>query len=952
MSSAATPPGQRPIEALAGVDWWLRGLTEAERSAAGPSPPQWAVLAERAVAEAGQLPPQGGDQGDILLAPLRPFLTNARALFTASVGFRLPREQADADPVAGTCVAVLGRQLGRIAVRTLAYELKLLPVAAGEQRQSAFLAKFCSPTGLAALLAEYPVLARLLGVTAEFAAEALAELLDRFAMDREELVAGLLGGSDPGPVVAIEPGLGDRHRRGRTVAALSFADGRRLIYKPRDVAGQAAFGQIIEWLGKRISGLNSRTPAVLSRPGYGWMEFISPQPLPDRRAAEEFYRREGVLLAALYATHATDMHSENIVANGVDPVLVDVETLFHPTLPIERTTAADPAAEAFARSAQRPGLLPQPTVGESGPVDWSGMGGGQLAGNLPRVDGETLGPVGYEEQILAGFRAGYDAIMADRPGFIELITSFSQLEVRTVVRPTLAYTTLLAESTDPSLLRDGNDRERMLGVLREASTPGSLWDRVAAGELADLRVGDIPRLTSGPATTHLQASDGSRLPDVLESPGLVCAVDKVREMCEIGRREQEWIIRASMATLLPREGHRATGQARAAVTATAAEPGRLLAAACGLADQIVARAAGRDGGDGRVNWLGLQLVENTRWMVLPMGAGLADGYLGVALFLAQLAELTGVDRYADVAARAVSVLPDLLGELTGRPELLAAVGSGAMGGLGGISYGLARLSGLLHEPSLGEWAVTAAEHAATVDDPITAPSWASGSAGFLATALAVAAMTGSATVSAVAQTTAGRLLKLVEQTGGRCVPADDPVPAGFADGPGGVGWTLARYAEHSMDEGYLTGARLAAYQAVSPAEPDDSPGWCSGAAGRLLARTCLSTDRGMLEAAVGTLADRPVHADLSLCHGELGTADVITALAAATESAPMRRAQRHRAGILLNVVNQHGAGCGTPGRVPTPGLLNGLAGIGYGLLRLGYAERVPSVLLLEPASSV
>jgi lantibiotic modifying enzyme len=31
------------------------------------------------------------------------------------------------------------------------------------------------------------------------------------------------------------------------------------------------------------------------------------------------------------------------------------------------------------------------------------------------------------------------------------------------------------------------------------------------------------------------------------------------------------------------------------------------------------------------------------------------------------------------------------------------------------------------------------------------------------------------------------------------------------------------------------------------------------------------------------------------------------------------------------------------------GLLNGLAGIGYGLLRLGFAHRVPSILLLEPA---
>ena len=77
-----------------------------------------------------------------------------------------------------------------------------------------------------------------------------------------------------------------------------------------------------------------------------------------------------------------------------------------------------------------------------------------------------------------------------------------------------------------------------------------------------------------------------------------------------------------------------------------------------------------------MNWLGLQLVDDTRWMVLPMGASLADGYLGVALFLAQLAGLTGVGRYAEVALLAVSQVPQLCGMLAGRPDLLAAVGCG------------------------------------------------------------------------------------------------------------------------------------------------------------------------------------------------------------------------------------------------------------------------------------
>jgi lantibiotic modifying enzyme len=50
---------------------------------------------------------------------------------------------------------------------------------------------------------------------------------------------------------------------------------------------------------------------------------------------------------------------------------------------------------------------------------------------------------------------------------------------------------------------------------------------------------------------------------------------------------------------------------------------------------------------------------------------------------------------------------------------------------------------------------------------------------------------------------------------------------------------------------------------------------------------------------------------------------------------------------VLGSLDQYGARCGTPNEVPTPGLLCGLAGIGYGLLRLGFADQVPSVLLLD-----
>ncbi|WP_332888608.1 lanthionine synthetase LanC family protein, partial [Actinophytocola xanthii] len=117
----------------------------------------------------------------------------------------------------------------------------------------------------------------------------------------------------------------------------------------------------------------------------------------------------------------------------------------------------------------------------------------------------------------------------------------------------------------------------------------------------------------------------------------------------------------------------------------------------------------------------------------------------------------------------------------------------------------------------------------------------------------------------------------------------------------------------------------------------DEPGWCRGRAGLALAA---AGHPGAPEPVDG---DAPVRRDLSLCHGELGATEALTML-----GDQYSRTLRRRGGLVLDVLRRHGPLCGVPGAVSTPGLLTGLAGIGYGLLRLAAPRRVPSALLLQP----
>ena len=920
--------------------------------------------------------------------PFLSFTELTRDRLAAGIRQRVPGEQADPELVANALTAGLGRSMARLAVRTLKRKLELaragqgLAGADGRERFADFIRRQSAPAALAALFREYPVLARLIGTASQFAAEAGLELMTRFSEDRPAIVAELLDGEDPGPAVAVDPSLGDPHRHGRSVAAVRFADGRAVIYKPRDLAAHRLLGEVAGWLNQRVPDCGLRLPRALARPGYGWLEFIDYRPLPSPEAAGSFYRRTGVLLAALYVLQATDIHCENLIAHGDQPVLIDAETPFHPTLPTLGAVTPDPATRALAASVQRVALLPYLDVSGHGVVDRSGMGGdpGQVAAGLvlawdppatdqarlvwqdapfagaanrPRAGGQQTEPADYEPAVLDGFRLGYSAIADDSESFIKLIDSAGGIEVRVIIRPSGEYARLLDGSTQPDLLRDARDRDRALDPLRGMPADHPLWRELAEHELADLRAGDIPLLTSHPATQDVCTSAGQRLPGLLDHTGLSGTLNIIAAMGEVDRRDQEWVISASLATRRPARGHLSSQSMPGPLTAIAAEPVRMLAAACGVADQIVARGmTDQDGEDrSRVNWIGLQLVDDIRWMVLPMGASLTDGYLGNGLFLAQLSALTGLTRYAEVARRAVLPVAPLLDALTGNPDLLAAVGCGVTG-LGGISYGLARMSVLLDDDELRGWTDRAMRVTAEAADLTCPPWWMTGLSGCLAAMSAVAAELGSAAAEDLAKACAGRLATLVESSGGTCLPGGEPVPAGFAAGPAGVGWALTRFAGAAAASRYFQAGQRALRSAGAPPPVASGAGlgWCTGVAGLLIARSCLEgVNVTELNATGQALASRSILHDLSLCHGELGITDALAVLGTAAGRHRMTAGFRRRAGFILDAVSRRTRYCGTPGAVETSGLLSGLAGIGYGLLRLGFPGQVPSVLLLEPA---
>ncbi len=133
--------------------------------------------------------------------------------------------------------------------------------------------------------------------------------------------------------------------------------------------------------------------------------------------------------------------------------------------------------------------------------------------------------------------------------------------------------------------------------------------------------------------------------------------------------------------------------------------------------------------------------------------------------------------------------------------------------------------------------------------------------------------------------------------------------------------------------------------------------WCHGAPGIGLSRLDLldlltdptdqATFRKEIQAAVRATLTRGFGMNHGLCHGDLGNLDIVLQAAERLDEPSWREAGLDQAARLLADLEKHGWRGGIGAGILQPGLMTGLAGIGYGLLRLADPERVPSILRFD-----
>lgn len=860
--------------------------------------------------------------------------------------------------------------------------------------------------GFRSLFEEKPVVLRLLATLTRQWIDAVHEFALRLDADIDAIRSDLIRRDGHACVARISGDLSDRHNGGRSVFIVTFEDGARAVYKPKDLRLDVAWHALIGRLNASNPPLDLRAADAIARDHYGWAEFIDHTGVADQAACEMYFRRAGAWLALFHCFAATDMHQENIIAAGDQPVPIDLETILQPPGAAPKSQQAESAAsgaaaDMIANSVMAVGILPaygrapDTSVFAMGALtaDWNSKV--KIAWinintdtmrptrtklvdtanpNLPHVDGRYARSRDHVDALVAGFEdyARFLSHWTRGADQGRLFEGFAGAPVRKVVRPTRFYSMLLQRLKTHRSMDDGAawsaqaDFIARLSDWDGASDPN--WPFLRAERSALLAL-NVPHFVL-PSDGHVVSDFEGPVATFTGPTALERAQARLRDFDE---REVAWqtaVIRANTTPTGPSnsaDAFRALLKSDVAATDTAfaLESDRVAAE---ISDHAIRRG-------GSASWIGLDWMGDAEvFQLAPLGPDLYNGVSGIAVFLAAHSAVAGHAPSAELALAALSHLRRKLKDRNAA-RFARSLGIGGATGLGSLVYALTVIARSLDNADL-----LADAHVASsliTDELIAADKRLDalgGSAGAILGLLRLHRDTQAPDVLARAIRCGDHLLRQ-ERAGAEGFRSwvghglGPNALNGMSHGAAGFALALASLAAATGRDDFQQAASEAlafensTYDADRRNWPDrrhaDEPGWacrwCHGAPGIGLARAAL-LKQGRMDPA--TLRDDIRHAlagvdkawptELdTLCCGTLGNVEFLCEAGEALGRPDIRETAANRLAAIVQAAGSTGDyRWNSGGQRFNLGLFRGLAGVGYTLLRQR-DESLPNVLIWE-----
>ena len=843
------------------------------------------------------------------------------------------------------------------------------------------------------LIAEYPTLFRVISDRCECWRKMTIELFSRLIDDWDILQRTFNFQNEK--IKNIEIGVGDTHGGARSVAIITLDGGLKFVYKPRPVSIEKHFYQFLEWINDKGNTPKLPSLTIVDKGTHGWVEFIQSDTCKSKEQLHRFYQRQGVLLATLHLLRGGDVFRENIIACGEYPYIIDSEVMFQPVISEDNSRFGQ-----FQDSVMGTGMLPQatPASNSNATVDISGLGSAELpealdnslniqkganggfelktltgymveSKNRATLNGKDVHLENYIDDILSGFKQTYHLFVNNKTLLKSengLLSLFANDRTRVVLRPTRTYHRLLKESYHPDLFRDAVYRELFLDKLWiETLNRQELLD-VVVNEKLQMSLCDIPYYTSKISENHIYSSTKKVSSNFFAVSGFDAVIDRLENLSSRDQYRQEWFIKNSLLSQAGDIDNRVEYNQLHAEEVTKTD---FLNAAIDVAEKLNSITYS----DTDSLWWYTYTSTGKSIALQTCDIDLYDGISGIAVFYAQLYRLTKEEKYYLWAQEATQYVVTNADEYVQRIKKI-----GAYSGISGLVYALAQISLALESTALLDNAIAICEKIPGLVDDDEDFDILSGSAGAIAVLYRLYKLTNNKKLLDIMGLCGDHLLKHAHRSSDGWYWKNGDLKVGltgFSHGAAGIAWALDKLASLTDRKCYSEAAdnaisferalfsekydnwldlRPHLFDPTLPhSELDCCTLWCHGAPGIGLARID-SPNRHRdkrtqteIEIALNTTLEKGFGLSHCLCHGDFGNWETLNATLNFDSELISKEELISASNSIYHHYMTHGTITGSPNGIEVPGLMLGLAGIGYGLLRMADPDQVPSVLLLE-----
>lgn len=844
---------------------------------------------------------------------------------------------------------------------------------------------------------KYPELVRLLDTTCKLSSDYLASVIDEVALVYEQLNKAFGKGEELGKITDVRFSLGDAHCDGKSVACVVF-ENTKVYYKPRECDVDLGFQELLTRLNmqKEFEDNKLKTIKIVKAKHGSFIENIVYRGCETEHQIHEYFRKMGILCCLMYLINARDLHFENIIACGSDPVMIDLESILSAepkSREFDKEGAYHKAVEYLLDSVQSIGILPNKI--RFGDSDSSFNTGGiiyrenQVAPlksvklvndgtdsvyltreygtikgkeNLPTYNGKVVDSIDYLDDLSQGFSLMYRFILNKKEMFIAWVEElFGNARMRIILRPTYYYGQLQSISQHPYFMFSTIEREMVLSRIGIYETE----PRLIRSEIRAMKRGDIPYYSMKFDEIDLYDGYGVKMPAKMVSSPKAHFRKKMSSVSEAELEKQLELIRISFYSVSSNRFNTKIKFGAALSKQSAVCEGEYLEVAKQIGDYLIDTAftGVSNAGQKDAFWIHstTDKLDSNDWSYGVSDLDFYNGNSGIALFLQNLWKITREQKYIDISRAAIEPIIRVIEDGTYNCTQFV----GGYVGIGSYIYILYKAFSISKEDRVRNALTKCMEVIEGCVINTKETDLIGGTTGLLTILLTVYQNTEDQDLKRVIESKFPVVYTHIEKILGQ--KDRTSCYSGYAHGVAAVLPALYRlYLINGEKKVYRSFVKLLEHERehfwndeakvwkTSDEKEGFSKAWCHGAPGILLAWLLLKregyTDERLnyeIEWCIENVKKECIGYNIVYCHGDIGNLDILRFASLVLKDEKLESDCQKTYQMLFKKHIQHGWNKEDAEYSKCKGMMLGISGIGYSILRAIKREETDDFLWLE-----